>query len=361
MTRVMNNLIRQYVEREYLKAVLAQIYTYNYGSVALVNHRSDDGRYAYDSPCTYSNTHHASYTYDSTKSSSISAILQKPDAYDSPSTSTTRTHTTAGMPYYGYRYYNPELGRWPSRDPIEEDGGLNVYGFALNSPISMGDIDGRVISVLPVIFLPPGSTPGGGTGSQPTGTCGGADVTASVNAILANIENTFYTWDPSDRCKHCNNLYDLQEAAGGAWDIRQLQAVGGGYWNPPLSNYPPGQGGPVENLPNGTTLGGCERTVVYAGKCVKGGVLNYLMFGVANRLCFGTNPGVGAVVFVASYVHKQWNQQGVYAYEAANAALSGFCGTYSGVSGVNGCSIQGAPVVTLGSDWKWIGPQNPSN
>jgi len=31
--------------------------------------------------------------------------------------------------YYGYRYYDPVTGRWPSRDPIEEEGGLNLYGF----------------------------------------------------------------------------------------------------------------------------------------------------------------------------------------------------------------------------------------
>ncbi|MDR0994062.1 MAG: hypothetical protein LBN38_05810 [Verrucomicrobiota bacterium] len=24
------------------------------------------------------------------------------------------------MNYYGYRFYNPELGRWINRDPIEE-------------------------------------------------------------------------------------------------------------------------------------------------------------------------------------------------------------------------------------------------
>jgi RHS repeat-associated protein len=36
---------------------------------------------------------------------------------------------------YGYRYYDPVTGRWPSRDPIEEAGGINLYGFAANSPI----------------------------------------------------------------------------------------------------------------------------------------------------------------------------------------------------------------------------------
>ena len=28
--------------------------------------------------------------------------------------------------YYGYRYYSPSMGRWISRDPIEEAGGLGT-------------------------------------------------------------------------------------------------------------------------------------------------------------------------------------------------------------------------------------------
>ncbi len=28
-----------------------------------------------------------------------------------------------GLLYYGYRWYDPVTGRWPSRDPIEESGG----------------------------------------------------------------------------------------------------------------------------------------------------------------------------------------------------------------------------------------------
>jgi RHS repeat-associated protein len=33
---------------------------------------------------------------------------------------------TMGVTYYGYRWYDPHTGRWPSRDPIEERGGLNL-------------------------------------------------------------------------------------------------------------------------------------------------------------------------------------------------------------------------------------------
>jgi hypothetical protein len=44
--------------------------------------------------------------------------------------------------YYGYRYYDPQTGRWPSRDPIEEEGGVNLYGFVGNIPINHVDFLG---------------------------------------------------------------------------------------------------------------------------------------------------------------------------------------------------------------------------
>jgi uncharacterized protein RhaS with RHS repeats len=36
---------------------------------------------------------------------------------------------------YGYRYYHPDLGRWVSRDPLGEEGGLNLYVFVRNDGI----------------------------------------------------------------------------------------------------------------------------------------------------------------------------------------------------------------------------------
>ena len=45
--------------------------------------------------------------------------------------------------YYGYRFYDPETGRWPSRDPIEEEGGLNLYGFVNNDGVNKWDLLGK--------------------------------------------------------------------------------------------------------------------------------------------------------------------------------------------------------------------------
>jgi hypothetical protein len=44
---------------------------------------------------------------------------------------------------YLYRYYDPVTGRWPSRDPIEEEGGVNLYGFVGNDGIGKVDVLGR--------------------------------------------------------------------------------------------------------------------------------------------------------------------------------------------------------------------------
>ena len=49
------------------------------------------------------------------------------------------------MTYYGYRYYDPVTGRWPSRDPIEERGGVNLYGFVGNDGVNRLDYLGMRI------------------------------------------------------------------------------------------------------------------------------------------------------------------------------------------------------------------------
>ncbi|MFC7339556.1 RHS repeat-associated core domain-containing protein [Haloferula chungangensis] len=69
---------------------------------------------------------------------------------------------TSRITKYGYRYYDPVTGRWPSRDPIGERGGVNLYGFVYNSPTGWIDFLGR--EPAPTV----GGMPTGGGGPGPT-------------------------------------------------------------------------------------------------------------------------------------------------------------------------------------------------
>jgi RHS repeat-associated protein len=56
--------------------------------------------------------------------------------------STKYTDDESDFLYYGFRYYNPSSGRWLSRDPSEELGGLDLYAFADNSAVNAIDNSG---------------------------------------------------------------------------------------------------------------------------------------------------------------------------------------------------------------------------
>ena len=59
-----------------------------------------------------------------------------------------------GFNYYGYRMYDPANGRWLSRDPIEERGGVNLYNFLTNDPANWVDFLGLV----DMSYTPPDQT-----------------------------------------------------------------------------------------------------------------------------------------------------------------------------------------------------------
>ena len=47
-----------------------------------------------------------------------------------------------GFYYYGYRFYSPELKRWITRDPIGEEGGVNLYVYCENASTHLFDPNG---------------------------------------------------------------------------------------------------------------------------------------------------------------------------------------------------------------------------
>ncbi len=44
-----------------------------------------------------------------------------------------------GLYNFGFRFYMPEMARWLNRDPIQEAGGVNLYGFVGNNPVNVVD------------------------------------------------------------------------------------------------------------------------------------------------------------------------------------------------------------------------------
>ena len=58
--------------------------------------------------------------------------------------STKYSDDESGLYYFGRRFYSPRLARWLTRDPIEEDGGLNLYAYCGNNAVNGIDILGLV-------------------------------------------------------------------------------------------------------------------------------------------------------------------------------------------------------------------------
>lgn len=58
--------------------------------------------------------------------------------------------TESGLMNYGFRYYSPQLGRWTCKDPIEEEGGVNLYTSSSNDASNRVDYLGLSDNLIPV-------------------------------------------------------------------------------------------------------------------------------------------------------------------------------------------------------------------
>lgn len=52
-------------------------------------------------------------------------------------------HARSNLDLATYRAYDPDLGRWLNRDPIEEEGGLNLYAYVSGDPTNAIDPSGQ--------------------------------------------------------------------------------------------------------------------------------------------------------------------------------------------------------------------------
>jgi RHS repeat-associated protein len=77
----------------------------------------------------------ARYDYDPWGRSTTVIGINKPDF----NFTGLYNHAKSGLDMAVYRFYDPDLGRWLSRDPIGETGGINLYAYVLNSPVNLWD------------------------------------------------------------------------------------------------------------------------------------------------------------------------------------------------------------------------------
>lgn len=88
-----------------------------------------------------------SFTYDAFGNSTVHLHLS-PSPYIPAFRYSTKYHDAeTGLYYYGYRYYAPPAARWLTRDPLEEQGGLNLHCFCENDGVNRYDALGLSAAV----------------------------------------------------------------------------------------------------------------------------------------------------------------------------------------------------------------------
>jgi RHS repeat-associated protein len=115
----------------------------------------------------------------------------------------------AGLVQYGARAYSVDLGRWLTKDPIGENGGLNLYAYAGNNPINAIDPDGTTLLYSAAPF--PGQNPNqlgpytlniddGSDRVKPLQVLGKQDLWANEVAIYCSLKDRsiWRAFDPDD-------------------------------------------------------------------------------------------------------------------------------------------------------------------
>lgn len=100
----------------------------------------------------------------------------------------------------GLRFYKPDVGRWVNRDPMEEEGGVNLYSLVNNEPVRRSDVLGLASVDFEVIKGPAFA---GGLllewGQPASSAMGAYSITDTEAWSMVRIENRVGGW-PNGAC-----------------------------------------------------------------------------------------------------------------------------------------------------------------
>jgi RHS repeat-associated protein len=190
--------------------------------------------------------------------------------------------------YWKNRYYDASTGRWLSRDPAGEEGGIDLYEAFRNDPVSYVDADGQSLwsgSLPTEVEASAAGFPSAEAGwfsrpirpddrdepsryrcgrRAPSECCAngdpncnkcGPDISSGLAPTLAAVKSRFDS-PTTDKKKVCSLSHLF-----GTWDIV----------------FP--------TPPKGCGEGKCSSTVMVNGKCYDKWNVNYLLFGYISKLC----------------------------------------------------------------------------
>ncbi len=200
-------------------------------------------------------------------------------------------HAASGLYLTRFRAYNPDLGRWISRDPLQEYSGLNFYVYVQNDSVGRVDPDGRLL-----IGAVVGGIIGGVTSYIAAKATGASDRDALIAAAAGAATGAVLgLLDPTE--VGMATYMAAGAAAGAAGDYL-------------------GQG--IANKMDGKGFNDCINTTSIGISAVGGALGGLMSFGGANALmssgggefiqgAVGGLPG-GAVQGAASYLGGMWNK-----------------------------------------------------
>ena len=139
--------------------------------------------------------------------------------------STKYTYSKMELSYYNF-FNNPSTGRWISRDPIGELGGVNLYCFVLNRPIDLTDATGLTCKELPEWRSQSGSWAIKSISwNSPPGT---------VQETVIDSLNVVYKASVKTHCDCC----DGQKAAFGTMTLKRNNLSAGGMMGVTIGSMP---------------------------------------------------------------------------------------------------------------------------